>query len=185
MHQLSRRDNPHTPYIKGSKVRVPTGLHRANLQLSWHFDRTSSTRCKARQISLLMRSLGTIDIRETRDYHWRYCPLKPTIWILRSCGYRYGPSTVICCNHSRFANSPSKVTLWYEYLLTLDDEVKFFWGRKLNSVTILFLFNRYFPLLGEIAVLVYCFVPLPEKVLDSSKLLRHIWPLILPWNQQE
>lgn len=44
----------------------------------------------------------------------------------------------------------SVVILYYDYFLTFDDEVRFFWGRKWSSITFLFFFNRYFPLAGHI-----------------------------------
>lgn len=40
--------------------------------------------------------------------------------------------------------------LYYDFLLTFDDEVRFFWHRKWNSVTILFFLNRYLPLVGHV-----------------------------------
>lgn len=40
--------------------------------------------------------------------------------------------------------------LYYDYLLTFSDEVRFFWGRKGCSVTYLFFVNRYLPMAGHI-----------------------------------
>ena len=62
------------------------------------------------------------------------------------------------------------VTLCYEYFLTVEDEIKFFWGRKISSVKVLFLFNRYFPLLANILVMVHNFALLPQKVCTSTSL---------------
>lgn len=40
--------------------------------------------------------------------------------------------------------------LYYDYLLTFEGEVRFFWKRKVNLVTILFFVTRYTALLGNI-----------------------------------
>lgn len=42
------------------------------------------------------------------------------------------------------------VMLYYDYLLTFEGEVRFFWKRKINLVTILFFLTRYTALLGNI-----------------------------------
>ena len=58
----------------------------------------------------------------------------------------------------------SPVLLYYDYLLTLDDETAYFWGRQFNSVTSLFFFNRYLSLLITIPGLVHNFGYLSAKV---------------------
>jgi hypothetical protein len=47
--------------------------------------------------------------------------------------------------------------LYYDYILTLDEEIIFFWKRKINLVTALFFLNRYFGLFGNAAVILQSF----------------------------
>ncbi|KAI1788958.1 hypothetical protein LXA43DRAFT_605818 [Ganoderma leucocontextum] len=39
--------------------------------------------------------------------------------------------------------------LVYEYCITLDKEIKFFWGRRPNGGSLLFFTSRYLPLLAR------------------------------------
>ena len=48
--------------------------------------------------------------------------------------------------------SSNKVILYYDYLLTLPDEITFFWRRKRSSVSILFFLNRYLPMASNVLV---------------------------------
>ena len=48
--------------------------------------------------------------------------------------------------------SSNKVILYYDYLLTLPDEITFFWRRKCSSVSILFFLNRYLPMALNVLV---------------------------------
>ncbi|KAH9940639.1 hypothetical protein B0H21DRAFT_697501, partial [Amylocystis lapponica] len=36
---------------------------------------------------------------------------------------------------------------YYEYLITISEEIRFVWGNKITGVTMLFLLNRYISLL--------------------------------------
>lgn len=47
--------------------------------------------------------------------------------------------------------------LYYDYTLTISDEVRFFWGRKYGSITILFYINRYLSIIGIIPVILQSF----------------------------
>ncbi|KIK54768.1 hypothetical protein GYMLUDRAFT_249277 [Collybiopsis luxurians FD-317 M1] len=47
--------------------------------------------------------------------------------------------------------------LCWDHLLTLSDEVQFLWGRPLNVTLVMFFFNRYFAVLGDIIVAVSLF----------------------------
>ncbi|KAH8115922.1 hypothetical protein DFH11DRAFT_1542729 [Phellopilus nigrolimitatus] len=47
--------------------------------------------------------------------------------------------------------------LYYDYVLTFGDEVRFFWGRRANSVTLLFFLNRYLSVLGNVPVILQSF----------------------------
>lgn len=70
---------------------------------------------------------------------------------------------------------PSVVILYYDYFLTFDDEVRFFWGRKWSSITFLFFFNRYFPLAGHIPGVV--------KVLGSwSVNVSKLWVTLIAYS---
>ena len=52
----------------------------------------------------------------------------------------------------------SSAILYYDYLLTFGEEVRFFWGRKrTNSVTVLFFLNRYVSILGNVPVILQSF----------------------------
>ncbi|EJD05471.1 uncharacterized protein FOMMEDRAFT_145007 [Fomitiporia mediterranea MF3/22] len=47
--------------------------------------------------------------------------------------------------------------LYYDYLLTFGEEVRFFWRRRANSVTVLFFLNRYLSIFGNIPVILQSF----------------------------
>ncbi|KAI0780787.1 hypothetical protein BD413DRAFT_608031 [Trametes elegans] len=67
----------------------------------------------------------------------------------------------------RFNNSLALVAftvLYYDYSLTLFDEIEFFWKSANRSlVTVLFVINRYLGLLGPIPTALEYFTDLPEK----------------------
>lgn len=54
--------------------------------------------------------------------------------------------------------------LYYDYLLTLSDEIMFFWGRKRGLITSLFFFNRYVPLVGVLFYPVHNLISLTGNV---------------------
>lgn len=56
------------------------------------------------------------------------------------------------------------VVLYYDYFMTLDQEIKFFWNKKLNVVNILFFVNRYLSIFGTVPVILQNFGPWSEKV---------------------
>lgn len=64
----------------------------------------------------------------------------------------------------KFLNAVFAVLLYYDYFLTLDDEVTYFWGRRFNSVTTLFFLNRYLSLFINIPIIVHNFGHLSSKV---------------------
>lgn len=43
--------------------------------------------------------------------------------------------------------------IYYDYILTLGDEIRFFWGRKTSSVALLYFANRYISMIGHIPVI--------------------------------
>lgn len=54
--------------------------------------------------------------------------------------------------------------LYYDYLLTLDDEVAFYWGRRRGFISYLFYFNRYVSLVGVLFFPVHNLFSLTNKV---------------------
>ena len=68
----------------------------------------------------------------------------------------------------------SLVVLYWDYLLTLSDEIKFYWQGtqkklswtplKLSWTPFFFFLNRYLAIFGHIPVMVEFFAKLPEKV---------------------
>ena len=52
---------------------------------------------------------------------------------------------------------PRIAILYYDYLLTFGDEVRFFWRRRPGSVTILFFVNRYLSIVGNVPVILQSF----------------------------
>ena len=61
------------------------------------------------------------------------------------------------------ANSPS-VILYYEYLLTLPEEVHYFWRKRRTLVTILFFLNRYLNLLVNVPLILQTFGTWSDEV---------------------
>lgn len=62
--------------------------------------------------------------------------------------------------------------LYYDYMLTLKDEIAFIWNRKSGSVTVLYFLNRYISLAGNIPVLLKYFASWSSKV--RIDLISHI-----------
>ncbi|CAK5272337.1 unnamed protein product [Mycena citricolor] len=56
------------------------------------------------------------------------------------------------------------VVLYWEHLVTFEDEVKYLWQRTRTASTYAFLLNRYLASLGNLVVLVFHFTPLPSTV---------------------
>ncbi|KAF9016874.1 hypothetical protein BDP27DRAFT_1356060 [Rhodocollybia butyracea] len=70
-----------------------------------------------------------------------------------------GPSEVLAqVQWSSYVELVSFVVILYDYLVTLDLEVKYFWNCHLKGLgTILFYTNRYLSLLGNIPIIVFMF----------------------------
>lgn len=63
--------------------------------------------------------------------------------------------------------------LYYDYTLTIADEVKFFWKTASFSwASVLFVLNRYLGLFGHIPVIVVYFGNIPETVSTSFELME-------------
>lgn len=57
------------------------------------------------------------------------------------------------------------VILYYDYLLTLGDEVRYFWHRRrIHSVTVFFFVNRYVQLIGNVGIVLQTFGNLSIRV---------------------
>ncbi|KAM5541388.1 hypothetical protein V8D89_004942 [Ganoderma adspersum] len=52
----------------------------------------------------------------------------------------------LCSFLSNYCYNAAAVALFYEYFITISEEVKYFWKRKLTGASILFFLNRYLPL---------------------------------------
>lgn len=65
------------------------------------------------------------------------------------------------------------VVVYYEFFVTLDDEVRFFWRRsrgprrpwyRLNTMTVLFLLNRYIPVVMNATIIAHNLGNIPTSV---------------------
>jgi hypothetical protein len=62
------------------------------------------------------------------------------------------------------------VLLYYDYMLTLHQEVQFLWPphNKQSWFTLAFFINRYVPMIGVLPIVVSLFIPLSPAVRPSS-----------------
>ncbi|KAJ3965837.1 hypothetical protein EV361DRAFT_1016969 [Lentinula raphanica] len=65
----------------------------------------------------------------------------------------YSPLTGLV--HSHLSSRPA--FLYYDHLLTLDEEIKFIWSRPYHSSSWLFFLNRYFSFVGNIVIFLSMF----------------------------
>lgn len=49
--------------------------------------------------------------------------------------------------------------LYFDYAITLPDEVRRIWGARFTGATVLFVMNRYVPMVGYVVILVSLFHP--------------------------
>lgn len=166
MGAMMQRWGERPDWIRFSADAKPRDLEEALSMLlplrspSTPFQQLVFIQMKTRQDGFYDETLRCATLRPSSVYQYPLMLLPESYpQILYSYDSRWGLKT---CLLQRILNHT--VTLWYEYFITLDDEVKFFWGRKRGAITILFFVNRYLPLLGEIIILVHNFVPLPENV---------------------
>ncbi|KAJ3819928.1 hypothetical protein F5880DRAFT_1673758 [Lentinula raphanica] len=68
----------------------------------------------------------------------------------------YSPLTGLV--HSHLSSRPA--FLYYDHLLTLDEEIKFIWSRPYHSSSWLFFLNRYFSFVGNIVIFLSMFFAL-------------------------
>ncbi|CAK5272706.1 unnamed protein product [Mycena citricolor] len=64
------------------------------------------------------------------------------------------------------------VVLYWEHLVTFEDEVKYLWQRARTASTYAFLLNRYLASFGNLVVLVFHFTPLPSTVQSPTRCCR-------------
>ncbi|KAM5541383.1 hypothetical protein V8D89_004937 [Ganoderma adspersum] len=70
---------------------------------------------------------------------------------------------------SNYCSIASSVVLIYEYFLTIDEEVKYFWKRKFTGASAVFFLNRYIPLTSNLLAFTG-FAPMSNKT--CTKLAR-------------
>ncbi|KAH7905915.1 hypothetical protein BJ138DRAFT_1130232 [Hygrophoropsis aurantiaca] len=66
---------------------------------------------------------------------------------------------LIAYNDSHYLEIASLSLLIYDYLLTLREEIEFFWSGRWTLSRVLFFLNRYLPFIAMIPVTVQCFDP--------------------------
>lgn len=89
-------------------------------------------------------------------------------------------STQLLATHA-VTNIENSVLLYYDYLLTLADEVRLFWGSKSGIASVLFFINRYFALAGNVPILVLFIDPRLQILNPRPQRACPIYSLI--WNK--
>ncbi|KAL5514378.1 hypothetical protein ACEPAG_2466 [Sanghuangporus baumii] len=89
-------------------------------------------------------------------------------------------SIVVQINVNYYLSLIAFAILYYDYLLTFGDEVRFFWRRrKANSVTILFFLNRYLSILGIIPVVLQSFRSWSDKGCDALQKFHQFFSVLV------
>ena len=70
--------------------------------------------------------------------------------------------------HTHYLTSSALV--FFEYLLTFDQEVRLFWGKKLTGAVVLFVINRYTTLIYTIYSMLMALVPATRATVQVSLL---------------
>ena len=68
----------------------------------------------------------------------------------------------VCCNIELFVrihHLTNTALIFLEYLLTFDQEVRLFWGKKLTGAVALFFANRYTTIIYTIYYMLFSLVP--------------------------
>ena len=65
--------------------------------------------------------------------------------------------------------------IFFEYLLTFDQEVRLFWGKKLTGAVVLFVINRYTTLIYTIYSMLMALVPATRATVQVSLLHFTLW----------
>jgi len=82
-------------------------------------------------------------------------------------------------NVNYYISLASFVVLYYDYFMTLDQEIKFFWNKKLNIVNILFFVNRYLSIFGTVPVILQNFGPWSEKGCRTLQIYHQIFSIFV------
>ena len=88
---------------------------------------------------------------------------------------RYAPSSVPSSDLMTLTDDlkrPITVLLFYDYILTLDKEVRLFWKRKISGASLLFLFNRYLTVLTQVLDVVQFTSDMSDKASIWHVLIR-------------
>ena len=87
-------------------------------------------------------------------------PLRPTMGLVYSSNITPSRLSVRLLTHPHLNYSLSQTAiLYFDYLLTLTTEIRRIWTARFSGATLLFLLNRYVPLVGYIPVMVSLFDP--------------------------
>ena len=81
----------------------------------------------------------------------------------------------VCCNIELFVRTYHLTTsalIFFEYLLTFDQEVRLFWGKKLTGAVALFFVNRYTTIIYTIYYMLVDLVPATSATAQVG-----LWPL--------
>lgn len=62
------------------------------------------------------------------------------------------------------ASHPTPALLYYDYLITLPDEVQHFWFKRPTAVTVFFFLNRYLNLIGNVPLILQGLVQWSDEV---------------------
>ncbi|KAL5476769.1 hypothetical protein ACEPAI_2955 [Sanghuangporus weigelae] len=89
-------------------------------------------------------------------------------------------SVVVQINVNYYLSLIAFAILYYDYLLTFGEEVRFFWRRrKANSVTILFFLNRYLSIFGIIPVILQSFRSWSDKGCDALQKFHQFFSVLV------
>lgn len=84
-------------------------------------------------------------------------PLQYNFWLLHTRIIRCVSSLLASVDVYRMLNVKRIVVLYYDYLLTLGTEVRYFWGRKCSLSIFLFFMPRYLVLIGGVPMILKYF----------------------------
>jgi len=60
---------------------------------------------------------------------------------------------------ARYLEVCSTALLYYDFCLTFSDEIEYVWRRQWSFITVLFIFTRYFAVLGTVFILLFDYLP--------------------------
>ena len=110
---------------------------------------------------------------------FRICMIHAEMTFLNSSVHRYislVPASTVSYIYVSLPYWSCPALLYYDYFLTLDKEVKFYWGRKPGIIRGLFYVNRYVSLVGVCFYPVHNLSALTDKVKISNYLTINGFP---------